>query len=684
MKLLKLYLIVNIFFLSKCTSKEANNIDHPIYFQKVIDSAYKITYRDDISLSFDYLDAEYAKFKNAGIGDRWKRLYFKQNAYYNSYRLNKKPKYLIESSSYLDSMFLLLEAEKNTDKYHLELCYTNFAKGDVLFEKKQFQLAYNYFHKGKLIADRTLTKCEQAIFDTRFAQLNYSQKKYRRAVIFYMSAYRNDLTCKLNFENFTVTQGAITNAGLSYAKLKQPDSALICYNMALDHIEKNEALFKHKITAVNVRKGLIYHYIASIYLEQGNYELAEKYLKMCLFYNENKGTEQKNAQIANLKLGRIYLERGDFQSVKLLLEKLRQQINANPNDMAEKDWQLLMFNYLMLANRPTEAEMHMVKYQNLKNEYDEYEKELLEADVGEEFYNLRKEYENNILKKENQLKESYLILTIGIAALSILLIIILQKNFKNSSKNNKALEEFSKQLIEQNERLHETLEALEASDKENTRVMQIITHDLRSPMAAIVGLSSFMIDEHNLREEDLEVIDLINSSGKDSLNFITEILNKQTTGKDIIKEKIDLNLLINYCVTQLSFKAKEKQQKISYKGIKVETSINREKIWRVLSNLITNAIKFSANHSVIDVKLYVNQKKAIISIKDEGIGIPVELQHKIFINTNENKREGTNGEKSFGLGLAISKQIIEAHSGELNFESVENKGTTFYLTLPII
>lgn len=112
MKLLKLYLIVNIFILSKCIPKEANHLDHPIYFQKVIDSAYKITYRDDISLSFDYLDAEYAKFKNAGIGDRWKRLYFKQNAYYNSYRLNKKPKYLIESSSYLDSMFLLLEAEK--------------------------------------------------------------------------------------------------------------------------------------------------------------------------------------------------------------------------------------------------------------------------------------------------------------------------------------------------------------------------------------------------------------------------------------------------------------------------------------------------------------------------------------------------------------------------------------------
>lgn len=76
-------------------------------------------------------------------------------------------------------------------------------------------------------------------------------------------------------------------------------------------------------------------------------------------------------------------------------------------------------------------------------------------------------------------------------------------------------------------------------------------------------------------------------------------------------------------------------------------------------------------------------EKVIVSIKDEGIGIPESIKNKVFEWYTDGKRSGTEGEKPFGMGLAISKQIIAAHGGAIWFESEENKGTTFYIEIPI-
>ena len=269
-----------------------------------------------------------------------------------------------------------------------------------------------------------------------------------------------------------------------------------------------------------------------------------------------------------------------------------------------------------------------------------------------------------------------LVLSAIVCLFAITIIVVIRQNLRRSKRLNTM-------ISEQNNIMKNTLVALEQSHEENSRMMQIITHDLRSPMAAIVGLSDFMIAEHNLAAEDLEVIQLINTSGQDSLKFINEILEKESNAAALQKENVDLRELLRYCTSQLQFKAKEKNQVIILESVATSLPINREKIWRVVSNLITNAIKFSPTNATISVRLYKEADNAIIAIKDSGIGIPDHLKDKIFVASNENRREGTSGEKSFGLGLAISKQIVEAHGGSLNFESKMNEGTTFFVKLPL-
>ena len=140
--------------------------------------------------------------------------------------------------------------------------------------------------------------------------------------------------------------------------------------------------------------------------------------------------------------------------------------------------------------------------------------------------------------------------------------------------------------------------------------------------------------------------------------------------------------MINQSIELLRFKAAEKHQEIQFKDTgPIELNIIREQIWRVLSNLITNAIKFSPDGGLIQVAVIDEGKIIKIAVADNGIGIPDNLKEAIFNMFTDAKRPGTAGERSFGLGLSICRQIIENHEGKIWFESDGSTGTTFYMSL---
>jgi len=103
----------------------------------------------------------------------------------------------------------------------------------------------------------------------------------------------------------------------------------------------------------------------------------------------------------------------------------------------------------------------------------------------------------------------------------------------------------------------------------------------------------------------------------------------------------------------------------------------------VLANIIGNAMKFTPTGGEIDVSVKGRDGGVVIIIKDRGIGIPRESQGAVFELFTKSKRKGTDGEKSFGLGLSIARQIVTAHHGKISFQSEEGSGTTFYIELPL-
>ncbi len=108
-------------------------------------------------------------------------------------------------------------------------------------------------------------------------------------------------------------------------------------------------------------------------------------------------------------------------------------------------------------------------------------------------------------------------------------------------------------------------------------------------------------------------------------------------------------------------------------------------MWRVVSNIVNNAIKFSPANTTINVKLKrKNNSSVLLSVEDHGIGIPDNLHDKIFTMHPESGRTGTAGEESHGLGLSIASKIVAEHNGKIWFESKVGSGSVFYVELPCI
>jgi len=115
----------------------------------------------------------------------------------------------------------------------------------------------------------------------------------------------------------------------------------------------------------------------------------------------------------------------------------------------------------------------------------------------------------------------------------------------------------------------------------------------------------------------------------------------------------------------------------------IQIYIDEAAIRRVIEQLLSNAFKFSQGDTQVVVKLVKYANVANISVSDQGIGIPKKLRPFIFSKFSKATRRGTSGEESSGLGLYLAKHIVERHQGSIWYESEENRGTNFYINLPV-
>ena len=235
-------------------------------------------------------------------------------------------------------------------------------------------------------------------------------------------------------------------------------------------------------------------------------------------------------------------------------------------------------------------------------------------------------------------------------------------------------------------RLEKAYAELSLAKEQKEKILNSVAHDLRSPISNISSLSKLILENIQTEEEKNELLKMIVYSSDRSLNLINDLLhNNSAILQSVVLQPVDLNQLLSQCHQMLLFRANEKKIdiQIEFWPEILFVNIDSDKTERVISNLVNNAIKFSQENSVISLHLSREENNALLMIKDHGIGIPKENHERIFETFTNVKRKGTAGEKSFGLGLSICKQIIQEQQGTISLESEVGKGSTFFVRVPL-
>lgn len=238
-------------------------------------------------------------------------------------------------------------------------------------------------------------------------------------------------------------------------------------------------------------------------------------------------------------------------------------------------------------------------------------------------------------------------------------------------------------INEEHIRMIHTLSALEQSQADNTRMLKVVSHDLRHPIGAAKMAISTLLKVEDYPDKEKNLLKIIERSTDTALQLVNELLGMQGRSKELKKEPVELAAMLRYCADLLRHQADAKRQRIHIQAIPITVAASREKLWRVMSNLIANAIKFSPEATDILISLTTAGSTAMVKVADQGIGITPDMLDKLFSMRTEAVRAGTARETSYGMGLAISKQIIDAHNGRIWVESLPRMGSVFFVELPI-
>jgi len=252
-------------------------------------------------------------------------------------------------------------------------------------------------------------------------------------------------------------------------------------------------------------------------------------------------------------------------------------------------------------------------------------------------------------------------------------------------RSSQLLSADKKPLGEITELLDVTLERREKRNREE--FVAKMTHDLKSPLMVIQGYVQAvrlgMWGEMHPRVSGM--LDDMERSGKSLYSMIEDLLDVYRLEMGLVqikRQSCDTAALLEECCRDRGLEAAENgvSLKLSAAAELPAMDVDRKQLSRVFANIIGNAIKFTPRRGRVDVTASVKENRLHVSVRDTGIGIPECDIDRVF--TKYFRSESAAGFKGTGLGLTLSKEIVEAHGGVIELESVEGVGSTFTVIIP--
>ena len=357
-----------------------------------------------------------------------------------------------------------------------------------------------------------------------------------------------------------------------------------------------------------------------------------------------------------------------------------------------KDILIDRVNNLFLADNSEEA----------FNIYSKYNPDILITDIvmpGQNGFELTKKIKeaNNdieIIISSTFNEIEYLTKSIEIGASSFIVKPFNEKKVLNAIEKSWNTINLKRELKRKDEELKLINKELENRIKEKTETLLLsnIGHELRTPLNGIIGMAS-LLEKTNLDDKQLEYINLLKSSANALHKLLSNIMDitRIESGKiQLFNEKFNLNNKIKEVIDSFLVQVSEKNLEIKCKiDSKIPSFLFGDfvKLQQILNNLISNAIKFTERGSIeLTVKLleeYSDKILLLFIVEDTGIGIPEEKFNLLFKRFCQIDNRLTKEYVGLGLGLAISKELVEVMGGKIWLESKPDKGSKFYFTVQL-
>jgi signal transduction histidine kinase/CheY-like chemotaxis protein len=491
--------------------------------------------------------------------------------------------------------------------------------------------------------------------------------------------------CNLELKNFSLTEKYHQDAvklskkierpyelGRAYAGLAELYFYQAKWEAAVIHADLGAASFKKLVYPIGETQALV---ISAAALRQiGNLEASESRCQKVLKLLDEAGNELIRGEIEST-LGYIALERNELDKAEKYF------ISSEKAAIQGKDYKLLkeVYHGLELLNV---ARNDFQKSKQYKLKYELAADSFFTSKILSNISDYQVKYET--AKKEQQIaiekEKRNRLLFISLVALIILSAAFIYFRIRQKLKEQKT------KLEAQLE--HAEAERLREVDKIKSNFFANISHEFRTPLSLIVSPLDQMI-QGTFKGDKEKYYKIMHRNGKRLLELVNQLLDlsKLESGKIKLEARYgDISKLIQILVFSYESLSDKKniQLKLGAESTKMMCYFDRDKVEKILSNLISNAIKFSHDDSSIELNYkFADQQNEIIqiAISDQGIGIPEDQIPHLFERFS--KTTSSEVQPGSGIGLALTKELVELHGGTIQVQSNEGRGTTFMITLQV-
>ena len=301
----------------------------------------------------------------------------------------------------------------------------------------------------------------------------------------------------------------------------------------------------------------------------------------------------------------------------------------------------------------------------------------------------------------DMLRDNMAVVGSVILAVAALIIFLLVRGIRQSRKETQTkeqarleLEEKNKELAEGREALSKALDAAENASRAKTTFLNNMSHDIRTPMNAIVGFTELASTHIDNKEQVQDYLSRISVSSQHLLSLINDVLDmSRIESGDVTIEEADVHLpdVIRdiHTIIEPSTAAKHQKLTVSTQGILNEDIVtDKLRLNQILLNILSNAVKFTPDGGEISLKVSqlpmeeTDIAEYVFRIKDNGIGMSEEFRQSIFEAFARERTSTVSGIQGTGLGMAITKNIVDMMGGTITVESEVNKGTEVTVILP--